>query len=81
MNKSIESFDDGDTRVAPEGEFKAWDESFHEVGCRKCGKGGEWRIFTNGEGEFKAIHSCGHISDFQLAKKPDVQTIDARLVT
>ena len=47
------------------------DRKFHEVACRKCGKGGNWKVFTDGKGNFKAEHSCGHISDFDVVKKPD----------
>jgi len=54
---------------------------FSEVGCRKCGKGGEWRIFTDGEGNFRAEHPCGHRSEFQVRQKPDPQSIDMRLLT
>ena len=51
---------------------------FWEVGCRKCGKGGDWKIFTDGEGKFVGVHSCGHQSNFELSKKPDVEQYDAR---
>ena len=26
---------------------------FHEVGCRNCGEGGNWRIFTDGKGKLQ----------------------------
>jgi len=44
---------------------------FHEVGCRKCGKGGNWKIFYDGKGHFRALHECGHKSKFEIVKKPD----------
>ena len=55
---------------------------FFEIGCRKCNKGGEWKIYTDGKGKFKAEHSCGHISNFEITNKPDTinEVIDLRLV-
>ena len=54
---------------------------FHEVGCRNCGEGGNWRIFTDGKGNFNATHSCGHTSNFKVVTKPDPETIDMRMFT
>lgn len=56
-------------------------ENFNEVGCRNCGEGGDWQIFTNGEGDFKAVHKCGHVSDFKIVDKPDPKAIPMRLLT
>jgi len=57
----------------------------HEVGCRECGKGGDWSIFTDGEGHFIAKHGCGHVSEFEIVDKPykpDTDfTVDMRLLT
>lgn len=33
-----------------------------EIGCEECGEGGEWSLFTDGHGNFRAKHKCGHIS-------------------
>ena len=55
-------------------------EEFSEVGCRKCGKGGNWKIFTDGKGNFRAEHKCGYTSDFTIVKNPDLITIPMRLL-
>lgn len=54
-----------------------------EVGCRKCGKGNGWSIFTDGQGNFEAKHPCGHISKFHIVDRPDGepgQAIDMRFL-
>lgn len=55
-------------------------KDFNEVGCRKCGKGGDWKIFTDGQGNFKAIHKCGHVSYFEITNKRDGLAIDMRQI-
>jgi hypothetical protein len=64
-----------------EGDAMIMDRNFHEVGCRKCGKGGHWSIYHDGNGHFRAMHPCGHISDFVVVKEKDTQPkpIDMRL--
>lgn len=54
---------------------------YFEVGCRKCGEGGGWKISTDGEGHFKAEHKCGYVSEFAVVKQPDAKAIDMRLMT
>ena len=56
---------------------------FHEVGCRKCGNGGGWRIMFNGSA-FSVAHSCGHeiaLSAAAVAGRPDEKPVDMRFVT
>lgn len=60
--------------------MKQMTEELHEVGCRKCGEAGNWKIFTDGDGHFKAEHPCGHVSDFEIVTKPDPITIPLRLL-
>lgn len=51
-------------------------KEMHEVGCRKCGKGGYWKIFTDGKGHFQAHCKCGHISEFGVIEKGDYVAIE-----
>lgn len=53
-------------------------QQFSEVGCRSCGKGGNWKFETDGEGRFRATHSCGHVSKFEIVDKPDERGISMR---
>jgi hypothetical protein len=53
-------------------------DDYHEIGCKRCGKGGNWTIFTNGEGRFQARHPCGNVSKFEIQDKPDAQGISLR---
>jgi len=54
---------------------------FDEVGCRRCGKGNNWKIYTNGKGEFRAVHKCGHISEFVIIEnRDDVISIPMKLL-
>ena len=58
----------------------------NEIGCRKCGKGGRWAIFTDEEGHFiSKCGECGHVSEFEIVDKPDKPdthlTVDMRLLT
>lgn len=57
-------------------------KNFYEIGCRKCGKGGDYKIFTDGKGKFKAEHFCGHISGFEVVIEINkkVKAIDLRMV-
>jgi hypothetical protein len=55
---------------------------FAEIGCRQCGQGGfSWTFWTDGKGNFRAVHKCGHESRFQVVNKPDPQAIDLRMLT
>lgn len=47
---------------------------FDEIGCRKCGKGGSWSVFTDGKGNFKALCPYGHVSNFGIIKQPDLKS-------
>ena len=55
-------------------------DGLDEVGCVKCGTGGNWEIYTDGKGKFKAKHSCGHVSDFTIKKSPDMIAIPMKLL-
>ncbi len=55
-------------------------ETFSEVGCRECDEGGNWSILTDGKGNFKAEHSCGHVSDFTIQTNPDTKAINMRML-
>jgi hypothetical protein len=52
--------------------------SFLEIACRSCAKGGEWKLYTDGKGNFRAKHSCGHVSKFELKDKPDPKVYSLR---
>lgn len=54
-----------------------------EVGCRKCGKGSKWKIFSNGAVLVKAeCGHCGHTiefdDDFQIKTEKDHQVFGSR---
>ena len=57
-----------------------------EVACRACGKGGEWAIFSDGQGAFEFRHGCGHIVKPNIAEPPiladrqDPEPIDMRFL-
>jgi hypothetical protein len=55
-------------------------EGFSEIGCRRCGKGGSWKVYTDGKGNFRAVHACGHISSFMIQTEPDPITVDMRFI-
>ena len=54
-------------------EIEEVEQEFHEVGCMNCNSGGNWKIFTDGEGHFKAKCRCGHISDFVVTTHRNVE--------
>lgn len=61
-------------------------EYFDEVGCKKCGKGGQWKVFADPSQEIGAFQCsvCGHIilqSDPVLKKEPDHKSHDLRMFT
>lgn len=57
---------------------------YHEVGCRRCGKGGQWKVFTDGK---KIIGyqcaNCKHSldEDPEMKTEPDYTAYDARFFT
>lgn len=58
----------------------------YEIGCRKCGKGGNWAIFTDGKKLTRAVcRNCGHEiffnESFELTTSTDSKAIDLRLLT
>lgn len=55
-------------------------EDFNEIGCRKCGQGSNWKLFTDGNCNFKAIHRCGHVTNFRIVDKPDVAFVPLKMV-
>lgn len=55
----------------------------HEVGCRKCSRGGMWKIFSDGQ-FFIARCECGHevpLGTGVLRDKPDPLAINMRYFT
>lgn len=55
-----------------------------EVGCRRCGQGGNWACFTDGERIVKLkCTQCEHDVecklDVELKKEPDQKGIDLRM--
>lgn len=50
-------------------------ENKDEVGCRQCGQGGKWKIFTDGQRVVKAeCSNCGHsveIDKVEIKKEKD----------
>lgn len=56
-----------------------------EVGCKKCGRGGEWSIFTDGEQLVQALcQHCGNrveLKDLKLKTEPDPKQYDPRMFT
>lgn len=60
-------------------------EYFSEVGCRKCGKGGLWRIFTDDGTSFPVAEcgNCGHQVEMPAptVNETDKEVFDLRFFT
>lgn len=56
----------------------------HEVGCRQCGQGGKWMIFSDGEKVVEArCSNCKHSVEIQpeIKTQPDKQAYHLRMFT
>lgn len=55
---------------------------FYRVSCRKCGTSSldkpDWKFFSSEDGQFRALHVCGHVSTLQIVEKPDPKGHDMR---
>ena len=52
-------------------------KTYHQVGCRKCGKGTDWNIYFDGK-EFTFVCKCGNALELSKAKvqsRPDEKPI------
>lgn len=56
-----------------------------EVGCRQCGKGGQWKVFSDGKKiVMYQCNNCKHIIDvagLEIKEKPDDQVYQLRFFT
>lgn len=60
-------------------------DTYQEVGCKQCGKGGAWRVFTDGNKivSYQCNH-CRHVIDIdnlKLKTEPDYTAYDMRFFT
>lgn len=49
-------------------------KKFYEIGCRKCRKGGSWRIFRDEEKAISFLYKCGHCQTIADPNKMEENT-------